>query len=206
MDSENHIHALRSGVEPHKLVADFLNSEEFSLRRPLGQRTAVDMAATRCPGARPPSDPEIEVIRHEMWLPGDRPRILLLKLDHIGDFVMTLDAFRLIRDTWPRADITLVCGPWNKSIAERSGLFDTVVSCNFYPDITTDFDKEAVIKRETRRISRAGSRVLRSRGGSRDISTTTGCSCRTPTRCIAPVTPPTALCSIWHCRRARKTE
>ena len=144
---ENHIHALRSGVEPHKLVADFLNSEEFSLRRPLGQRTAVNMAATRCPGARPPSDPEIEVIRHEMWLPGDRPRILLLKLDHIGDFVMTLDAFRLIRDTWPRADITLVCGPWNKSIAERSGLFDTVVSCNFYPDITTDFDKEAVIKR-----------------------------------------------------------
>ncbi len=107
------------------------------------QETAVRTASA----VHSPSDPVIEAIRHEAWGREDRPRILLLKLDHIGDFVMTLDAFRLIRDTWPKAEITLVCGPWNKSIAEQSGLFDSILTCNFYPDTTTNYDKESVIRR-----------------------------------------------------------
>jgi ADP-heptose:LPS heptosyltransferase/glycosyltransferase involved in cell wall biosynthesis len=90
---------------------------------------------------------EIETIRRRVWLPEEHLRILLLKLDHIGDFVMTLDAFRLIRDTWPKADITLICGPWNEAVAKRSGLFDTVVSCSFYPDNTTSYDKDAVVQK-----------------------------------------------------------
>jgi ADP-heptose:LPS heptosyltransferase/glycosyltransferase involved in cell wall biosynthesis len=142
---EGHLSALRSGRELHELVEDFLNSEEFSLQRPRRQRAPAN-AAGKQDVSYAPSAPEIEVIRHEVWLPDDRPRILLLKLDHIGDFVMTLDAFRIIRDTWPKAHITLVCGPWNKSIAERSGLFDSVIGCNFYPDITTDYDGDAAIK------------------------------------------------------------
>jgi ADP-heptose:LPS heptosyltransferase/glycosyltransferase involved in cell wall biosynthesis len=134
-----YLKALRAGRAPHELVAEFLNSAEFSNRSKHGQRVAPGFAA-------PPSDPVIEVIRHQVWGPEDKPHILLLKLDHIGDFVMTLDAFRLIRGTWPNAEITLVCGPWNTSIAEQSGLFDSVLSCNFYPDTTTNYDKEGVIK------------------------------------------------------------
>ena len=134
----DHLRALQAGVPPHKLVAGFLNSGEFALRWPLRR------AAAGKPNSRtiPPSEPVIEVISHEVWLPDDRPRILLLKLDHIGDFVLTLDAFRLIRDTWPKADVTLVCGPWNQSIAEQSGLFDTVLCCNFYADTTNEQNRD----------------------------------------------------------------
>lgn len=137
---EVYLNGLRSGRAPHELVAEFLNSTEFSNRWTRSRRAAPS-------AVNPPSAPVIEVIRHQVWGREDRPRILLLKLDHIGDFVLALDAFRLIRDTWPKADITLVCGPWNKSVAEQSGLFDNILSCNFYPDTTTDYDKETVIKR-----------------------------------------------------------
>jgi len=144
---EDHLRGLRSGRELHELVEDFLNSEEFSVRWVRRSKAPDGEADRRGGGAGPPSDPVVEVIRHRVWLRDDRPRILLLKLDHIGDFLLTIDAFRLIRDTWPNADITLVCGPWNKSIAEQLGLFNTVISCNFYPDTTTQYDKEAVTRR-----------------------------------------------------------
>ena len=144
---EHHLRGLRSGRELHELVEDFLNSDEFSVRWVRRSKAPGGTAGRQDGGARPPSDPVVEVIRHKVWLRDDRPRILLLKLDHIGDFLLTVDAFRLIRDTWPNADITLVCGPWNKSIAEQLSLFDTVVSCNFYPDTTTEYDKDAVTRR-----------------------------------------------------------
>jgi ADP-heptose:LPS heptosyltransferase/glycosyltransferase involved in cell wall biosynthesis len=144
---EDHLRGLRSGRELHELVEDFLNSDEFSVRWVRRWKAPDGAADRRGGGAGPPSDPVVEVIRHRIWLRDDRPRILLLKLDHIGDFLLTVDAFRLIRDTWPNADITLVCGPWNKSIAEQLGLFNTVISCNFYPNTTTQYDKEAVTRR-----------------------------------------------------------
>lgn len=143
---EHHLSSLRAGTQPHELVENFLNSGEFSLRWPLRQKAADDTSGGRGGAGTPPSDPVIEAIRHQVWRREDCPRILLLKLDHIGDFVLTVDAFRLIRDTWPKSHITLVCGPWNKSIAEQLGLFDTVLCCNFYPDTTTEYDKDAVTK------------------------------------------------------------
>ena len=99
----------------------FLGSSEYR------QKRAAGLA---------PAAPIIEVRRYDFWGREDRPEILLLKLDHIGDFVLALDAFRLIRDTWPKAHITLICGPWNKSIAEESGLFDTLVCYRFSEEIT----------------------------------------------------------------------
>lgn len=97
-------------------------------------------------GEIPSSRSDVEVIRRDVWLRDDQPRILLLKLDHIGDFILTLDAFRLIRDTWPKAHVTLVCGSWNKSLAEQSGLFDIVFCCEFFSDTGADHDKETAMK------------------------------------------------------------
>jgi ADP-heptose:LPS heptosyltransferase len=88
---------------------------------------------------------DVKIVRREVWARHEKPRILLLKLDHIGDFALTLDAFRLLRETWPKAEITLVCGPWNIPLAEQSGFFDNIVSCDFYPEISTDYDGDAVI-------------------------------------------------------------
>jgi len=63
-------------------------------------------------------------------------RILLLKLDHIGDFVIGIPTFRLMRDTFPKAEITLLCGGWNKDLAERTGLFDHVVRVDVVSEVS----------------------------------------------------------------------
>jgi ADP-heptose:LPS heptosyltransferase len=63
----------------------------------------------------------------------EAPRILLLKLDHIGDFVTALEAMTKIRAAWPKASLTLLCGSWNTDFAEATGLFDRVVVFDFYP-------------------------------------------------------------------------
>ena len=60
------------------------------------------------------------------------PAILILKLDHIGDFVHALEAMTKIRAAWPRGAITLVCGSWNRQLAEATHLFDEVLAFDFY--------------------------------------------------------------------------
>jgi len=49
--------------------------------------------------------------------PSTVQRILLLRLERIGDLLMTLDAIRLARTTWPRARIDLAVGEWNAPLA-----------------------------------------------------------------------------------------
>jgi len=49
--------------------------------------------------------------------PGDRPSILLLRLERVGDLLMTLDAISAVRAQRPGAVIDLVVGRWNESIA-----------------------------------------------------------------------------------------
>ena len=63
----------------------------------------------------------------------EAPAILLLKVDHIGDFVTALEAVTKIRSAWPRASLTLVCASWNKEFAEATGVFDRVLAFDFYP-------------------------------------------------------------------------
>jgi hypothetical protein len=45
-------------------------------------------------------------------------RVLLLRLERIGDLLMTLDGIRDARATWPDADIDLVVGGWNRPLAD----------------------------------------------------------------------------------------
>jgi ADP-heptose:LPS heptosyltransferase len=46
-------------------------------------------------------------------------RILLLRLERIGDLVMTLDAIADVRAAAPTAEIDLVVGSWNQELARR---------------------------------------------------------------------------------------
>jgi ADP-heptose:LPS heptosyltransferase len=62
------------------------------------------------------------------------PRILILKLDHIGDMVLGMRAIAEIRNAWPSAGITLVCSPTNAALAEGLGLVDKVLPCRFFED------------------------------------------------------------------------
>jgi ADP-heptose:LPS heptosyltransferase len=62
--------------------------------------------------------------------------VLLLKLDHIGDFFVSMRAFEILRNAWPDARFTLVCGSWNVELASLSGYFDRIVSHDYFPDIS----------------------------------------------------------------------
>ena len=61
-------------------------------------------------------------------------RILVLKLDHRGDFIMARAGFEALRARYPSAHITLACGPWNEDAARRLALFDRVVCCAAFPE------------------------------------------------------------------------
>jgi lipopolysaccharide heptosyltransferase II len=44
-------------------------------------------------------------------------RLLLLRLERIGDLIMVLGALRAARQAWPAAEIDLVVGSWNEAVA-----------------------------------------------------------------------------------------
>lgn len=56
------------------------------------------------------------VVPPRPWAPPPR-RVLLLRLERIGDLLMTLGAIRLVRRLLPDAAIDLVVGSWNEEIA-----------------------------------------------------------------------------------------
>jgi ADP-heptose:LPS heptosyltransferase len=58
-------------------------------------------------------------------------RILIFKLDHFGDFFVAIRAFTILRDAWPDAHITLVCGSWNVRFAIDLGIFDEILPFDF---------------------------------------------------------------------------
>lgn len=83
----------------------------------------------------PPEAKDVRIYRSYLDLLPDRPpRILILKLDHIGDMLLGMRAFREIRDAWPDADITLVCSPTNAPLAAKLAIADKIVACRFFED------------------------------------------------------------------------
>src|SRR5215831_2532550 len=49
-------------------------------------------------------------------------RLLVLKLDHYGDFLIGLPALKRLRQAFPADHITLVCGSWNIGLAKEVGV------------------------------------------------------------------------------------
>jgi len=61
-------------------------------------------------------------------------RLLVLKLDHYGDFLIGLPALKRLRQAFPAAHITLVCGSWNAELARRLGVADEIRIYDFFPE------------------------------------------------------------------------
>jgi ADP-heptose:LPS heptosyltransferase len=59
-------------------------------------------------------------------------KVCVIKLDHIGDFIMALPVFDEVRGMFPNAQITCICGSWNAELARSLGCFDEVVVCDYY--------------------------------------------------------------------------
>lgn len=61
-----------------------------------------------------------------------RIRILAIKLDHLGDFVLAIAALSKLRARYPYATIDVLIGSWNVSIAEELGIFDNIYTFDFF--------------------------------------------------------------------------
>ena len=70
----------------------------------------------------------------------DRLRILVLKLDHLGDFIIGTPALQRLRDAFPSAHIRLVVGAWNRAAAEASGVADELVLYDYFPQHALNWD------------------------------------------------------------------
>src|SRR5882724_3686231 len=55
-------------------------------------------------------------------------RILLSRLDRIGDLVLSTPAVASVRRSWPRAHFTLVCSSYNGAVVERTPDVDEIVT------------------------------------------------------------------------------
>jgi ADP-heptose:LPS heptosyltransferase/SAM-dependent methyltransferase len=68
------------------------------------------------------------------------PRILALKLDHLGDFLIGIPSLRRLRQAFPASFIRLIVGSWNRTAAEATGLVDEVVPYDFFPQHAKGWD------------------------------------------------------------------
>lgn len=71
--------------------------------------------------------------RVELAMRSDVRRVLILKLDHLGDLIMGLPALERARGTFADAEITLVVGSWNAAMARDLGVADKVVAFDAFP-------------------------------------------------------------------------
>lgn len=83
----------------------------------------------------PPPDPVFEPLRTRGEVAALAPhrRILVLKLDHLGDFIMGLPGLEKLRVAFPDAHITLVVGSWNVALAEDAAIADRLLAFDVFP-------------------------------------------------------------------------
>ncbi len=66
-------------------------------------------------------------------------RIAVLRAGGLGDFVFALPALRALREAYPDAEVTLLCGPAHAELlAERPGPWDEVVVVPPFPGVRDD--------------------------------------------------------------------
>lgn len=59
-------------------------------------------------------------------------RILVSKLDHMGDLVLAIPAIMKLRARYPEARIDALVGSWNLDAARQLGVFDQVLTLDFF--------------------------------------------------------------------------
>ena len=81
-----------------------------------------------------PDDEPLEVVHagNPMFDRGDIRRILVVKLDHIGDFITAVPSIRRLKDLFPAASITVLAGRAAKAFAAVEPAVDTFLEFEFF--------------------------------------------------------------------------
>lgn len=69
-------------------------------------------------------------------------RVLILKLDHLGDFIMGLPALERARRLFADATIDLVVGSWNADMARGLGVADRVIAFDAFPRNSSEHEPD----------------------------------------------------------------
>ncbi|MBI5643838.1 MAG: glycosyltransferase family 9 protein [Deltaproteobacteria bacterium] len=86
-------------------------------------------------------------------------RILILKLDHIGDVILSLPAIKMLRHKYSDARITILAGSWAIPILERVSDIDEIVVLNYFHERSEKWKApldEGVLKDIKHRLSSSG--------------------------------------------------
>ncbi len=86
-------------------------------------------------------------------IPESIRRILVVKLDHIGDVILSLPAVALLRKKFPHARITMLVGSWARIIVERVKEVDDILTFDFFFE-RSDKGERAVSKKEMRSLEK----------------------------------------------------
>jgi ADP-heptose:LPS heptosyltransferase len=78
-------------------------------------------------------------------------RVLIVKLDHLGDVYLALPAMQKLRALFPRAKLTALVGPWAKSIVETQPFLDEVLTLTFF-DVHSASGHKTLTNEERRAI------------------------------------------------------
>jgi ADP-heptose:LPS heptosyltransferase len=87
--------------------------------------------------------PEVVVLQDlavQEFKPQAIRRIIALKLDHIGDLILSMRALQTLRDGFPDAHITLVVASWNEALARRMTWIDRIVCFDFFTPLNRDWE------------------------------------------------------------------
>ena len=81
-----------------------------------------------------PDDEATEAVfaGHPLFHPDDIKRILVVKLDHIGDFVTALPAIRALKHQFPQARISVLAGPASRTFASMEPAIDEFIEFSFF--------------------------------------------------------------------------
>lgn len=90
--------------------------------------------------------------RHEKYDPQNVKNILILRLDGLGDVVLSTAALREIRNGFPGARITLVVGAWSKDIVKCIHFYDRLIVHDCFLFSYFRGNKKIDLKRELRFI------------------------------------------------------
>jgi ADP-heptose:LPS heptosyltransferase/GT2 family glycosyltransferase len=69
---------------------------------------------------------------HPLFEPADIRHILVVKLDHIGDFVTALPSIRRLKQVFPHASITVLAAPGSRAFMALEPAIDTFIEFNFF--------------------------------------------------------------------------
>lgn len=87
----------------------------------------------------------IKVEDSSVFFNADRKfQILLIKLDHRGDFLLAIPAIMRLKDKIKNSEVDIIVGEWNVQIAKKLGVFRNIYVYNFFSSRSIDLPEEKI--------------------------------------------------------------